>query len=525
MLIRDSFAPVSTPVKVRRRAGTNLVQEETRLSALSQLKQCPIGPQLSTLGRSLSRQNRALGEGSAVSAAGGPTQTATAQIQAQMRQGLCPYLSQATQNNPGQDWSALSLLRQGLEQGQTDPVDFLRGVHESYGASVKVGDVLFESRPDVVGQILVNTQSPVEGRTHFTKSTLQKASLGQVYGDHTIFLESGDEWKAQRSSLQPHFVGKAVTSEANHQHLQDITSKHLDALPTDGTPVDLNLKLRTLSLDVAVSHMFGLNLERGQLEDMAGLFERGGKMAQNKLFGIAHEDAQLRRQLDQVADQLIASPQPAPTLQTLLADPKAQDRQWLREQVLMLTMLGHETTANMLTYSAAELVNHPKELAELRAEYATKMGTAQPTHELTTGLVVTRDAIKETTRQHAPNYLVSREALHDTSVPTPDGEMFIAAGTQVLMSIQDTNRKPDNEWNPDREGGKIFSFGGGARVCMGQVLARLEAAIVLSQLMTRFDLEPVATTSLQPKSDFSSRPADAHYRITLHKPDIGPTHG
>lgn len=517
MLIRDSFVPLSTPRKKRPHASAPVAQEETRLSALSQLQQCPVGPQLSPLARGLSRQNRALGEGCASAATGGPTQAATAQIQAQMRQGLCPYLSQATQNNPSQDWSALQLLRQSLEEGQTDPVDFLQGVHKNYGASLKVGDVLFESRPEVVGQILVNTENPVDERSHFTKSTLQTASLGQVFGEHTIFLESGDDWKSQRDELQPHFVGKTVTSEANHQHLQDITRKHLDALPTDGSPVDLNLKLRTLSLDVAISHMFGLNLERSDLEGLAGLFERGGKMAQNRLLGLTHEDPQLHQQLDQVADRLIASPQPAPTLQTLLSDPRASDQQWLREQVLMLTMLGHETTANLLTYSAAELVNHPQELAELRAEYAEKIGSQPPTHELTSSLVATRNALKETTRQHAPNYLVSREALHDTSVPTPEGEMFIAAGTQVLMSVQDVNRRPENDWNPNREGGKTFSFGGGARVCIGQVLARMEAAIVLSQLMTRFQLEPTSTTSLAPKSDFSSRPADSHYRISVRK--------
>ena len=171
----------------------------------------------------------------------------------------------------------------------------------------------------------------------------------------------------------------------------------------------------------------------------------------------------------------------------------------------MLTMLGHETTANLLTYSAAELARHPQELAELRAEYQASIGSARPTLDQTTSLRVTRNAIKETTRQHAPNYLVSREALQDVSL---DG-MLISAGTQVLMSIPDTNEQAD---------GKIFSFGGGTRVCMGQVLARLEAAVVLSQLMTRFDLEATAQTSLAPKSDFSSRPADAHY--TLHRTDI-----
>ncbi len=508
VLIRDSFAPapLSRPKRARKQAA--LAHDSASLSAASQLRQCPLGPQLSSKARNLSRQNRALGEIAAVGAGGGPAQAATAQIQAQMRQGLCPYLSQATQNNPAQDWSALSLLRESLEQGHTDPVDFLHDLHQNYGPSVKVGDVLFESRPEVVAQILVGTENPRPERTHFGKSTLQTQSLGQVYGDHTVFLENGAEWKAQRTSLQPHFVGRSVLSEANHQHLQDITDKHLDALPV-GTPVDLNLKLRALSLDVAISHMFGMNLELGELENLAGLFERGGKVAQNKLFGLEHQDPGLQKELDGLADRLIASPTPAPTLQTLLANPQARDRGWLRQQVLMLTLLGHETTANLLTYSAAEISQNPRELAELRAEYQSSIGTAQPTLDQTTSLRVTRNAIKETTREHAPNYLVSREALQDVSV---DG-MLISAGTQVLMSIHDVNEQGN---------GKIFSFGGGTRVCMGQVLARLEAAVVLSQLLTRFDLEPTAQTSLAPKSDFSSRPADAHY--TLHRTDIGQKH-
>ncbi|MBX3166823.1 MAG: cytochrome P450 [Candidatus Eremiobacteraeota bacterium] len=499
MLIRDSFAPA--PLRRPKRAPKK-AQDSASLSAAAQLRQCPVGPQLSNRSRNLSRQNRALGE-TAATCLGGPAQAATAQIQAQMRQGLCPYLSQAAQNNPTQDWSALNLLRQSLEQGQTDPVDFLHGLHQNYGASVKVGDVLFESRPEVVSQILVATERPKN--TQFGKSTLQKESLGQVYGEQAIFLEEGAAWKAQRKNLQPHFVGRSVLSEENHQHLQDLTDKHLDALPV-GIPIDLNLKLRTLSLDVALSHMFGLNLELDELENLAGLFERGGKLAQNKLFGLKHQDPELPGQLNALADRLIASPTPAPTLQTLLADPQAQDKEWLRNQVLMLTMLGHETTANLLTYSAAELVNQPQQLAELRAEYQATIGTARPTVDQTTDLKVTRNLIKDTTREHAPNYLVSREALEDLNL---DG-MRISAGTQVLMSIQDINEQAN---------GKIFSFGGGARVCMGQVLARLEAAVVLSQLMTRFDLEPTEKTSLAPKSDFSSRPADAHY--TLHRTDIG----
>ncbi|MFN8611130.1 MAG: cytochrome P450 [Vulcanimicrobiota bacterium] len=519
--IRDSFAPISAPQKTQRpslpkQTTPDQPTESSALSQLAGLKQCPVGPQLSGAARNLSRQNRALGESAALAGGGGPAQAATAQIQAQMRQGLCPYLSQATQNNSAQDWSALNLLRQGLEQGQTDPVDFLHGLHQHYGPSLQVGDVLFESRREVVNAILVGTQNPVEERTHFTKSSLQKQALGSVYGQHTIFLESGEAWQAQREALLPNFMGQKVMSESNHQHLQELTRKHLDALPT-GRPIDLNLKLRALSLDVAISHMFGLNLEQSELESTADLLQRGGQLAQNRLFGLADQEPGLEDRLNEVADRLIASPTPPPTLQTLLADPHASDRGWLRQQVLTLAMLGHETTANMLTYSVAELVNHPQELAELRAEYAATVGSGQPGLDQTTSLKATRNAVKETIRQHAPNYLLSREALHDVQV----GDTLIKAGTQVLMSVQDTNRLPDNDWDPDREGAKMFSFGGGARVCLGQVLARLEASVVLSQLMTQFDLQPTAGTSLAPNSDFSSRPADAHY--TLHRTNLGPT--
>jgi cytochrome P450 len=447
-------------------------------------------------------------------ATGGPSQAATAQIQAQFRQGLCPYLAQATQNSPQQDLTALDLMRQGLEQKTLDPVDFFNQLHGQYGPTLKVGEVVFEARPDVVQQILVATDHPDPERDRFTKSQLQRAGLGSTFGEHNLFVEGGQPWRERRALLQPLFLGQAVMSPPNHDHLQAITQKHLDALPC-GIPVDLNLKLRALSLDVALSHMFDLNLDRDLLESMAEVFARGGARAQAQTLGLEQDDPGLAQELHQIADRILSHAQ-GPVLKALLNSPIAQDPQALRQEVLMLAMLGHETTANLITWSAAEMVLHPGKLQALRAEYAEIVGSnSTPTSAQTAELARVRSTLRETARVHTPNYLISREAKQDVEISTPSGNLRLEAGTQVLMALQEVNRGDDPDhnlaWDPDGDAGRMYSFGGGHRVCMGQVLARLEAAVVLSQLLTRFELEPTMSTSLQPSSDLATRPRDSHY--------------
>jgi cytochrome P450 len=487
---------------------------------------CPTGPSLSSSSKSLLRQARALGEGAALAATSDAGQATTAAMLGEFRQGLCPYLAQATQNQ-GPEWSALDVLRQNLQDDNLDPVQFLDKVHDYYGSSVQVGNVLFEARPEVVQDILTQTDNDRAQKDDFGKSTLQIQGLGSVYGDNSVFLLSDEGWKQRRELLQPFFTGEHVLSEDKHSHLVQTIHRHFDSWAL-GQPIDLGAKLRALTLDVAMQHMFGEELPPAELERSAALFERAGEFVTNRFLGRGEDcPSELRAELDAWADERLSGRAPGAgrndMLQALLNSPQGQDRQALRDEILTMTMLGHETTAALLSSTAAQLSQHPEVVAQLREEYRQEVGSGAPTLKQTQALQGTKAALKESTRLHAPNYLVSREAKHDVRLETPDGPMDVRKGTQILMALQEVNQDeaywgpsgPPEEWIADRDGARLYSFGGGGRVCLGQVLARLESNLVLSQMVERFELQAVAPQPAAPLSDFSSRPSDM--RFVLHK--------
>lgn len=271
MLIQDHF--ISRPGRVLsapvRRLGTAQVAQvdQTHLSPLSQVGQCPTGPQVASSTRLLCKQARALGEQTALAPAG-PAQQATGQLLAQFRQGLCPYLSQASKDSP--DLSALSLLNSALQQNQLDPADFLQGVHQHYGPTLRVGEVQFENRPEVVQKVLISTDNPVPDRNWFGKSSFLQLGLGEQLGHHSLFLESDRAWLERRELMTPFFLGPSVTNPQKLQQIESTVARHLDRLAGQGESVDLNRVFRCMTLDIACQHMFSQQLgevELGELVD------------------------------------------------------------------------------------------------------------------------------------------------------------------------------------------------------------------------------------------------------------------
>ncbi|MEW2160027.1 cytochrome P450 [Streptomyces sp. NPDC007189] len=136
----------------------------------------------------------------------------------------------------------------------------------------------------------------------------------------------------------------------------------------------------------------------------------------------------------------------------------------------LLLLAGHETTVNMLGLGTFALLEHPDQLAELRAD---------------PGLMP--DAVEELLRYLSVADIFFRYATEDIEL----GGETIGKGSTVVVSLLAANHDPQRFDNPDtldihRTARGHLSFGHGVHQCLGQQLARIEMRAGFTGLLRRF---------------------------------------
>jgi cytochrome P450 len=137
----------------------------------------------------------------------------------------------------------------------------------------------------------------------------------------------------------------------------------------------------------------------------------------------------------------------------------------------LLLIAGHETTANMLSLGTLALLEHPAQLAALRADPSL---IDQAVEELLRYLTIVQ-------------FGLMRNVTEDIEV----GGQCIQAGTPVVASLAAANRDPQQFPEPDvldlsREHSPHLAFGHGVHQCLGQQLARIEMRVGFTALLERF---------------------------------------
>jgi cytochrome P450 len=135
----------------------------------------------------------------------------------------------------------------------------------------------------------------------------------------------------------------------------------------------------------------------------------------------------------------------------------------------LLLVAGHETTTHLIGNSVLALLRNPVELQKLRKN---------------PGLI--EGAVEEFLRYEGPIYMLSRRATEDVEV----GGVKIRANEIVVGLIHAGNRDPAVFEDPDRldvtrKGARNLALGHGIHYCIGAALARLEAQVALSAIITR----------------------------------------
>jgi len=137
----------------------------------------------------------------------------------------------------------------------------------------------------------------------------------------------------------------------------------------------------------------------------------------------------------------------------------------------LLLVAGHETTANMLALGTLALLEHPGQLAALRADPSMIDGAVE---ELLRYLTIVQ-------------FGVMRTVTEDVEV----GGRCIRAGKPIVASLAAANRDPQQFSEPDvldlsRAYSPHLAFGHGVHQCLGQQLARVEMKVGFAALLERF---------------------------------------
>ena len=118
----------------------------------------------------------------------------------------------------------------------------------------------------------------------------------------------------------------------------------------------------------------------------------------------------------------------------------------VRDEVITIFTAGHETTANLLTWTLYLLARHPDVLAKLRQELDTLVQGEIPTAEDLQQLVYTRAVLNESMRLRPPVGIMMRRISRNTEL---DGYL-LKQGRLVIFSIYNIHHHPDFWQQPEQ---------------------------------------------------------------------------
>jgi cholest-4-en-3-one 26-monooxygenase len=172
---------------------------------------------------------------------------------------------------------------------------------------------------------------------------------------------------------------------------------------------------------------------------------------------------------------------PRDDLISVLAEVEIEDRKLSDAELAMflvqLLVAGNETTRNLVSGGLVALAERPAEWERLRRDRA---------------LVPT--AVEEMLRWTTPVVSFMRTATRDTEL----GGQAIGEGEPVLMLYASANRderqfgSTAERFDIGRDPNHHVAFGFGTHFCIGAALARIEARVLLEELLDRFETVELA---------------------------------
>lgn len=407
-------------------------------------------------------------------------------------------------------------------------------------------DLYMVNDPVVVKRVLQ------EESADFPKSALLGDALRPLLGD-SVFTTNGSTWQRQREMMAPAFAQARL--QVAFPVMKDATEAmlaRLDALP-DGAEHDIEVEMTFVTADIIFRTIFSQPLEGADAHRVFEAFARfqalAPKLMLPAMYGLRWlvwpwDVWRSRRAAREIRGLLEALIRPryeaygrdgasscADILAAFLAARDAQTGQpfsfdELVDQVAMLFLAGHETSASALTWACYLLAKAPEIQGRVQAEVAAQLQGRSVMQADLKSMALTWNVFRETLRLFPPVGFMARESAR--TCPMRDKTVPQSASILISPWLIQRHRlwwdEPD-AFNPDRYDGEAareslrqayLPFGAGPRVCIGAAFALQEAALILSSLVARYRLEAVPGHVPQPVGRLTIRSGNG-VRLTLHR--------
>lgn len=358
----------------------------------------------------------------------------------------------------------------------------------------------------------------------FPKSELLHELLNPLLGD-SIFTTNDKIWEKQRDLIKPSFEMTRISRVFTHmKNAANDLIEHLDKNKS-GSVVEVDEEMTYTTADVIFRTIMSERLDREEGKKVINAFitfqEETARAAMRKMFcfprWISYFLGEKRRlaageEIRVVLANIIKPRYDAVTngkeienediLSSLLqvVDCDTNERfsfEEILDQVAMLFLAGHETTASSLTWTLYLLSMFQEEQEKAYAEVLEVQGDEEVTIQHIRKMKYLTNIFKEALRLYPPVGFYARESKNDITMRGKD----IKKGAAMVVAPWLIHRHKDFWDNPDGfdptryEKGKeikkdtYLPFGMGERVCIGQGFAMQESILILSSILKNYKLE------------------------------------
>ncbi|HEB9325110.1 TPA: cytochrome P450 [Campylobacter jejuni] len=353
----------------------------------------------------------------------------------------------------------------------------------------------------------------------FPKSVFLHELLSPLLGE-SIFTTNGEVWKKQRELLRPSFEMTRINKVFNlmSEAVADMMER-FNKYPNHAI-IEVDEAMTFITADVIFRTIMSSRLDEEKGKKILNAFvtfqEQSVHTAMRRMFCFpkwlsyvlgdrkrAKAGNEIRQVLSDIIKpryDMINNTEFEDILASLLlvVDADTNKRfsfEEILDQVAMLFLAGHETTASSLTWTLYLLSLYPKEQEKAYEEIVQVLQGKNIEISHLRQFKFLTNIFKESLRLYPPVGFFAREAKKDTQVR----DKLIKKGSGVVIAPWLIHRHEEfwtnpHGFNPSRFEGEYkkdayLPFGVGERICIGQGFAMQEAILILANILKTYKLE------------------------------------